>query len=80
MITESIMHFITAVFKPILNLIPTMDSFVIPDNIAGYLTTIFKTIGIFIPVADLLPLFVFSIALTGWRFGYSIICRVRSLF
>lgn len=80
MITESIMHFITAVFKPILNLIPIMDTFVIPDNIAGYITSIFRTIGIFIPVADLIPLFVFSIALTGWRFGYSIICRLRSLF
>ena len=80
MITETIMHFLTACFKPILNLIPTMDSFVIPDNISSYLTSIFRTIGIFIPVADLLPLFVFSIALTGWRFGYSIICRLRSLF
>lgn len=80
MITETILHILTVIFKPVLNLIPAMESFVIPDNIAGYLTSIFRTIGIFIPVSSLLPLFVFSIAFTGWRFGYSIILRIRSLF
>lgn len=79
MITESILHILTVCFKPVFNLIPQMDGFVIPDNIAGYLTSIFRTIGIFIPVANLLPLFVFSIAFTSWRFGYSIILRIRSL-
>lgn len=80
MITETILHFLTMVLKPIINLIPSMDTFVIPDNIASYLTTIFRTIGIFIPVTNLLPLFVFSIAFTCWRFGYSIIVRIRNMF
>lgn len=79
MITESILHILTVVFKPVFNLIPQMDGLVIPDNIAGYLISIFRTVGIFIPVANLMPLFVFSIAFTGWRFGYSIIVRLRSL-
>ena len=80
MITETILHLITFLFTPILDLIPVLDTFVIPDNIASYLMSIFKTIGIFIPVSDLMPLFIFSIALTSWRFIYSIICRIRFLF
>lgn len=80
MITESVLHFLTLILKPILNLIPAMTTFVIPDNIMSYLTAIFRTIGIFIPVASLLPLLVFSIAFTGWKFGYKIIVRVRSMF
>ncbi len=80
MITETILNFITLIFRPIIELIPTMDSFVIPDNIVSYLTSIFRTIGIFIPVYDLIPLFIFSIAFTSWRFIYSIINRIRYLF
>lgn len=80
MITETIMHFLTMCFKPILNLIPSMTTFVIPDNIMSYLTTIFRTIGIFIPVADLLPILVFSISFTCWKFGYKIIVRIRDMF
>lgn len=77
MITESLLHFLTLILKPILNLIPAMTTFVIPDNIMSYLTAIFRTIGIFIPVASLLPILIFSIAVTSWRFIYGIILRVR---
>lgn len=80
MITESIMHFLTMILKPILNLIPAMETFLIPENIMSYLTTIFRTIGIFIPVSSLLPLLVFSMAFTCWRFGYAIIVRIRNMF
>lgn len=77
MITEMILFFLTTIIKPIINLIPQMDGLVIPDEIMNYLLSIFRSIGFFIPVAELLPLLIFSIAVISWRFIYNLICRVR---
>ena len=77
MITEMILFFLTTIIKPIINLIPQMDGLVIPDEIMNYLLSIFRAIGFFIPVAELLPILIFSIAFISWRFIYNLICRVR---
>lgn len=77
MITDILLQLSVVAFTPILNIIPSLDGLVIPDNIANYLLGIFRSIGVFIPIADLMPLFVFSILFTSWRLVYSIINRIR---
>lgn len=80
MITDTLLSLFLSLFTPILDLIPSLETFVIPDNILSYLLGIFRSIGIFLPLKELLPLLIFSIALTSWRFIASILFRVRSLF
>ena len=80
MITDTLLSLFLSLFTPILDLIPSLETFVIPDNILSYLLGIFRSIGIFLPLKELMPLLIFSIALTSWRFIYSILFRIRLLF
>lgn len=80
MITETILSFLTMIVNPLVDLIPNLTSLVIPDSIFNYLLSIFSAIGVFIPVAELLPILIFSIAVSSWRFIYSIISRFAFMF
>lgn len=77
MITETLLSFFTMIISPIIDLIPSMETFLIPEGVMEYLLSIFSAIGFFIPVKELLPILIFSIAVTSWRFIYGIILRVR---
>lgn len=80
MIVELILKFLSTVLTPIIEGLPTFSQLSIPDNIAGYIIGLFRAVGTFIPLQSLLPLFMFVISFTLWRFGYNAICRIRDIF
>lgn len=80
MITDIIIALISTIISPLIDLIPTFDTFIIPTNINSYLLSIFKTVGFIIPLKELLPIFIFMIAVVSWRFIYAILIRIKNLF
>lgn len=80
MLVENLLNLLSMMLDPIIDVIPVAGNFAIPDNVLGYLLALFRAIGTFLPVLELLPLFMFVAGLYMYKFFSAIIFRVRSLF
>lgn len=80
MITDALLNILTAILNPIIDIIPSAGNFTIPEYVSNFLLSLFRAIGLFLPVKQLLPLFLFVIGLYTWRFVAAIVFRIRGLF
>lgn len=77
MVLKLLFQLILALPKALINSFPTF-SFVIPDNIFDVLVSMFSSVGYFLPVNELLPILILSLALDVFRVVWAIIIRLKS--
>lgn len=80
MLVENILNLLSMILDPIIDAIPAAGNFAIPDNIFNFLLSLFRAIGTFLPVTQLLPLFTFVAGLYMYKFFSAIFFRIRALF
>lgn len=77
MLTEIIINLFLKLFQGFISILPSLN-FTIPDDIVDTIFNFFSGITYFFPIKALMPIFTFSLAVTGFKILYSLILRVKS--
>lgn len=76
MIIEGLFQVIAGLFKLVINLIPSMESIVIPTDIFNTFDYLFEMSAYFIPFQDIFLMISIWVVVVNFHFIYSVIMRL----
>lgn len=77
MITEAVLNVFFVLPALLINLLPSIN-IALPNDLVNITSTLFKGLGYVLPIAGLMPILLFSLALNSFHIIWAIVIRVKS--